>query len=128
MMVQATASPILQFIRRTVDDERLRDLPDPELLQRFHDHEDQAAFKVLLRRHGRSVGKGTASPAAGESGSLVIRRAPGMSGSGTAVVTKRASSGWRFKTRSTLETDPNCVSPKLKRMAGSPRPPPEKAW
>src|ERR1700680_2470289 len=74
------------------------------------------------------VAKGTASPAAGDKGPLEIRRVPAMPGIGAAEVTKRASSGWRLKARSTLETPPgNGESPKLKPIAGSLKPAPEKA-
>src|ERR1700756_589904 len=55
MVVKAAASPILNLIRRTVEDQRVRELPDSELLQRFHAHQDQAAFHAMLRRHGAMV-------------------------------------------------------------------------
>jgi len=55
MMVKATASPILQLIRRVVEDPQVRDLPDRDLLERFHAQQDQAAFHTLLRRHGPMV-------------------------------------------------------------------------
>jgi RNA polymerase sigma factor (sigma-70 family) len=55
MMATAAASPILQLIRRVVEDPQERDLPDRELLQRFHAQNDQAAFHTLLRRHGPMV-------------------------------------------------------------------------
>ncbi len=54
-MAKATASPILDLIRREVEDQRVRALPDQELLQRFHGQQDQAAFHALLRRHGPMV-------------------------------------------------------------------------
>ncbi len=54
-MAQATASPILQFIRRVVEDPQLRELPDPDLLERFHSQCDETAFNTLLRRHGPMV-------------------------------------------------------------------------
>ena len=54
-MVQITSSPILQMIRWMVEDRRVRDWPDQELLQRFKDKQDQAAFHELLRRHGPMV-------------------------------------------------------------------------
>jgi cytochrome c peroxidase len=54
-MVKAVSSPILQLIRRAVEDRRARELPDQELLQRFHAHQDQAAFHALLCRHGPMV-------------------------------------------------------------------------
>jgi RNA polymerase sigma factor (sigma-70 family) len=55
MVGQAKASPILQLIRRMVEDVRVRHLPDQDLLQRFHAQQDQAAFHALLRRHGPMV-------------------------------------------------------------------------
>jgi RNA polymerase sigma factor (sigma-70 family) len=55
MAVKSAASPILDLIRRGVEDRRLRELPDPELLRRFHVQRDQAAFHALLRRHGGMV-------------------------------------------------------------------------
>jgi RNA polymerase sigma factor (sigma-70 family) len=54
-VVKAAASPILNLIRRTVEDQRVRELPDSELLQRFHAQQDQAAFYAMLRRHGAMV-------------------------------------------------------------------------
>jgi len=55
MVVQARASPILQLIRGTVENVRVRELPDQDLVQRFHTQQNQAAFHVLLRRHGPMV-------------------------------------------------------------------------
>jgi RNA polymerase sigma factor (sigma-70 family) len=52
-MVKPTSSAVLQFIRGVAEDERLRNLPDPELLRRFP--HDRAAFNTLLRRHGPIV-------------------------------------------------------------------------
>jgi RNA polymerase sigma factor (sigma-70 family) len=54
-VVKTAASPILDLIRRAVEDPRLRQLPDQDLLQRFHAQQHQAAFHVLLRRHGPMV-------------------------------------------------------------------------
>jgi len=45
------ARPILQLIRRVVEDGKVRELPDRDLLQRFHAQQDQAAFHTLLRGH-----------------------------------------------------------------------------
>jgi RNA polymerase sigma factor (sigma-70 family) len=45
----------LQLIRRTVEDLHVRELPDQDVLQRFHSQHDQAAFQTLLRRHGPMV-------------------------------------------------------------------------
>jgi cytochrome c peroxidase len=55
MMVQAVSSPILQLLRRLVEDESVRELSDQLLLQQFIDHQDEAAFGTLLRRHGPMV-------------------------------------------------------------------------
>src|SRR5262249_54946416 len=54
-MANTTASPILRFIRRVIDDHQEQQLSDQELLQRFHDQQDQAAFHALFRRHGSIV-------------------------------------------------------------------------
>jgi RNA polymerase sigma factor (sigma-70 family) len=52
---RAVSSPLLQSIRRVVEDPGIRQLPDPILLQRFTDHRDAAAFHALLLRHGAMV-------------------------------------------------------------------------
>src|SRR5262245_7258815 len=54
-MVQAVSSPILQLIRRAVDDRRVRELSDADLLQRFAQQHEEVAFQALLRRHGAMV-------------------------------------------------------------------------
>jgi RNA polymerase sigma factor (sigma-70 family) len=54
-MTKAVTSPILQLIRRAVEDQCVRDISDHELLQRFRDQRDEAAFHTLLRRHGPMV-------------------------------------------------------------------------
>src|SRR5262245_17565888 len=54
-MPKAAASPILQLIRRVVEDPQVRELPDQDLLQRFQSQHDEAAFHTLLRRHGPMV-------------------------------------------------------------------------
>jgi RNA polymerase sigma factor (sigma-70 family) len=54
-MAKTAASPILHLIRRVVEDQRLKDLPDQELLRCFLAGRDQAAFDALLRRHGPMV-------------------------------------------------------------------------
>ena len=41
--------------RVVVEDQRARELPDQDLLQRFIDRHDEAAFLALLRRHGPMV-------------------------------------------------------------------------
>jgi RNA polymerase sigma factor (sigma-70 family) len=50
-----TASPVLDLIRRVVEDRRLKELPDQELLCRFATGRDEAAFSALVRRHGSMV-------------------------------------------------------------------------
>jgi hypothetical protein len=54
-MTRTAASPILHLIRRVVEDQRLKGLPDQELLRCFLAERDQAAFDALLRRHGSMV-------------------------------------------------------------------------
>ncbi len=48
-------TPITQMIRRIVEDERVRALPDGELVRLFRMDKDQAAFHGLIRRHGGMV-------------------------------------------------------------------------
>jgi cytochrome c peroxidase len=55
MMAKAVSSPILQLIRRLVEDESVQQLSDQHLLRQFSDHRDEAAFGTLLRRHGPMV-------------------------------------------------------------------------
>jgi cytochrome c peroxidase len=55
MMAQAASRPIVQLIRRLVEDEGARQLSDQHLLRQFSDHQDEAAFAALLRRHGPMV-------------------------------------------------------------------------
>jgi RNA polymerase sigma factor (sigma-70 family) len=45
----------MQFLKRVVEDPRLKDLPDLDLLQRFVTQHDEAAFAVLIRRYGRTA-------------------------------------------------------------------------
>jgi RNA polymerase sigma factor (sigma-70 family) len=54
-MARAVSSPILHLIRRVVEDQSVRQLSDQDLLQRFSDQRDEAAFHTLLRRHGPMV-------------------------------------------------------------------------
>src|SRR5262249_60502401 len=53
-MVRTAASPLIQFLKRVVDDPRLKDSPDLDLLQHFIAQHDEAAFTVLIRRYGRT--------------------------------------------------------------------------
>jgi hypothetical protein len=51
-MAKAASNPILQSIRRMVEDQCVKELCDHELLRRFVAEHDEAAFHALLRRHG----------------------------------------------------------------------------
>jgi RNA polymerase sigma factor (sigma-70 family) len=53
--VKDVSSPILELLRRAVDEGCVRALPDHELLARFRTGHDHAAFHTLLRRHGPMV-------------------------------------------------------------------------
>src|SRR6267378_3094310 len=54
-MARTAFSPILQFIRRIHRDPRMEGSADQELLRRFVDGRDEAAFETILRRHGAMV-------------------------------------------------------------------------
>src|SRR5262249_10546199 len=54
-MTTAMTRNIMQVLRRVVEGQRARDLPDHDLLQRFVLRHDEAAFLALLRRHGPMV-------------------------------------------------------------------------
>ena len=53
MMAGMKSNPMLQLITHMVDDQRLRTLSDAELLGRFLEQKDEAAFHGLVRRTGR---------------------------------------------------------------------------
>ena len=54
-MAKAAMSPILQTILSMVDDQRVKELCDRELLRRFVAEHDEAAFQTILHRHGPVV-------------------------------------------------------------------------
>jgi RNA polymerase sigma factor (sigma-70 family) len=54
-MPKAKPSMIRQFLHRVAEDQRGQELSDQELLERFTTHRDEAAFDMLLRRHGPMV-------------------------------------------------------------------------
>src|SRR6516225_4744896 len=54
-MARTASSPILQLIRRVRRDPRAEGSADQDLLQRFVDERDEAAFETVLRRHGPMV-------------------------------------------------------------------------
>jgi RNA polymerase sigma factor (sigma-70 family) len=54
-MVKTPATPLIQFLKRVVEDPRQRDSSDLDLLRRFVKDHDEAAFTVLIRRYGRTV-------------------------------------------------------------------------
>jgi RNA polymerase sigma factor (sigma-70 family) len=54
-MARLAPNPILHLIRRVVEDPRVRELSDRELLLRCGGNQDKAAFHTLLCRHGPMV-------------------------------------------------------------------------
>lgn len=46
---------VIQHLRRTVGTRGLREVPDAELLKRFRAERDEAAFELLVWRHGKMV-------------------------------------------------------------------------
>ena len=54
-MGKAVSSPILRGILQVVEDLEVREASDRDLLQRFSERREAAAFHALLRRHGPMV-------------------------------------------------------------------------
>jgi RNA polymerase sigma factor (sigma-70 family) len=54
-MAKATSGAALRQVRRLVEDQRLKETSDEELLRLFRAGRDEAAFQALLRRHGPMV-------------------------------------------------------------------------
>jgi RNA polymerase sigma factor (sigma-70 family) len=54
-VARTATSPILQLIRRMVEDQHARDLPDPELLRWLGSGPHETAFQTLFCRHGAMV-------------------------------------------------------------------------
>src|SRR5579884_947745 len=54
-MAKGVSTTILGAIRRVAEDQRLRALPDHELLRRFTTGRAEEAFQVLVHRHGPMV-------------------------------------------------------------------------
>src|SRR5437762_11399301 len=54
-MANVPLHTLLQLLRRASDDRRGADFTDGELIQRFRDARDEAAFAALLHRHGPLV-------------------------------------------------------------------------
>src|SRR5262245_58695960 len=54
-MDEFVPSPILQSIRRVIEDPGTRQVSDQHLLHQFSEQRDEAAFATLLRRHGSMV-------------------------------------------------------------------------
>jgi RNA polymerase sigma factor (sigma-70 family) len=54
-MAAATFGDVLHYLRKTCDTSAARDLSDAVLLQRFLNIHDQAAFAILVQRHGPMV-------------------------------------------------------------------------
>src|SRR5262245_45777726 len=55
LRMKTATSSILQSIRRSIEDQRVQQVTDRELLSLFRSHRDEAAFHTLLRRHGAMV-------------------------------------------------------------------------
>src|SRR5262245_10294853 len=55
LRMKTATSSILQSIRRSIEDQRVQQVTDRELLSLFRSHRDEAAFHTLLRRHGSMV-------------------------------------------------------------------------
>lgn len=53
--MKTRTSPFHQLIHRTVEDERVRQLTDQQLLNRFRSGGNEDAFHALVRRHGSMV-------------------------------------------------------------------------
>src|SRR5262245_26746075 len=54
-MARVRSSPILQLVGRIALDQRVRQLSDHDLLQKFYGQRDETAFHALLLRHGPMV-------------------------------------------------------------------------
>src|SRR5437660_6493758 len=54
-MTSVQAGILLQCIRRFAGRRRAAELPDAQLLERFTSQRDEAAFAILVRRHGPMV-------------------------------------------------------------------------
>src|SRR5262245_29099797 len=54
-MARTASSPIQPLIRQVHRDPRVEGFADQDLLRRFVDKRDEAAFEILLRRHGAMV-------------------------------------------------------------------------
>ena len=46
---------VLRYLRHAAETHAARDLTDAELLERFRAHRDEAAFTLLVQRHGPMV-------------------------------------------------------------------------
>jgi RNA polymerase sigma factor (sigma-70 family) len=54
-MVQEQLGPLLRHVRKLAGDKQLEELPDAEVLRRFIATQEEAAFAVLVARHGPTV-------------------------------------------------------------------------
>jgi RNA polymerase sigma factor (sigma-70 family) len=54
-MTTANLDTVLRLVRKLVDDREARDLTDGELLERFRKGREEAAFAILVQRHGPRV-------------------------------------------------------------------------
>ena len=54
-MQTSALESVLDYLRRQVGAEAMKDLSDTELLERFCGRREEAAFTLLLQRHGPTV-------------------------------------------------------------------------
>lgn len=54
-MVNRDRTPVTRYLRRMVGPEHARGLPDAQLFERFVAEGDEAAFEILMWRHGPKV-------------------------------------------------------------------------
>jgi RNA polymerase sigma factor (sigma-70 family) len=54
-MTHANLGDVLRYLRRLTDPQAVRDVTDAELLERFCHQREEAAFTILLQRHGPMV-------------------------------------------------------------------------
>src|SRR4051812_28672667 len=54
-MAKEPLAAVLEYLGKVCANEELHGLPDGDLLERFRTHQEEAAFAVLVHRHGPMV-------------------------------------------------------------------------